>query len=255
MVIESIPKVVGMAYAIVATLVIVLLLRSGRFNKRIGYLFLGVSALLGFLVFAPMLPYQFQSVLLGNTAQLGVPIAAAIAVLALFVVLSFVFGRVFCGYVCPVGAVQELVYHIPVKKMRITSKTVTIVFRLLFLVAFVLLALGFSVGLLGYLGIRDFFYLNFASGFFYVFLTLMIISIVVYRPSCRFFCPYGALLSLATLRGRFKTRRNENCNYCEDCVSACPTNEAGETDLKQECYMCNRCKEACPLDAIEYSTK
>ena len=255
MVIESIPKAVGMAYAIIATLIIVLLLRRGKFNKRIGYLFLGVSTLLGFLVFAPMLPYQFQTVLLGNTAQLGVPIAAAIAVLVLFIALSFVFGRVFCGYICPVGAVQELVYHIPGKKMRITSKTVTIVFRLLFLAAFVILALGFSIGLLGYLGIRDFFHLNFASGSFYVFLTLVIISIFVYRPNCRFFCPYGALLSLASMKGLFKFRRNDNCNYCEDCVSACPTNEAGEADLKQECYTCNRCKEACPLDAIEYSRK
>ena len=40
MVIDSIPQVVGMAYAIIATLVIVILLRKGKFSRRKGYIFL-----------------------------------------------------------------------------------------------------------------------------------------------------------------------------------------------------------------------
>lgn len=255
MVIESIPMPVGMAYAVVASLVIVILFRKDKFSKKIGYTFLVISTLFGFLVFAPMLPCQFQAVIVGNAKQLGAPIGIAIIVLVLFIILAFVFGRAFCGYVCPVGAIQELVYHIPTKKLKIKTKSIPIVFRLVFLLIFIVLALVFSIGVLKYLGIRHFFYLNFASVFFYVFLALLIVSLFVYRPLCRFFCPYGALLSVASIKGLFKIRRNDNCIDCEKCEEACPTSEAGSADLKQECYMCGRCKDVCPVDALEYTRK
>jgi len=98
MVIESIPKIIGMVYAIAATVLVITLLRQGKFNKKIGYIFLAVSSFLGFLLFAPMIPYQFQAVILGDANQLGGPIALAIIGLVIFVVLTLVAGRVFCGY-------------------------------------------------------------------------------------------------------------------------------------------------------------
>ena len=255
MVIDSIPKFVGMAYAIVATIMIVMMFRRGKFSMRIGYGFLVVSTLFGLLVFAPMLPLQFQTVLLGNTKQLGVPIAFAIMVLVVFVVLAFAFGRAFCGHVCPIGAVQELAYLLPLKKLRISRKAVPIAFRFAVFVAFLILAVAASIGMLKYLGVKDFFHLDFGAAFFYVFLTLLIISAFAYRPFCRFLCPYGVLLSIAAIKSRFRLQRNENCIDCGKCEEVCPTNEAGRTDLKQECYMCNRCKEACPSNAIVYVRK
>ena len=250
MVIESIPKVVGMAYAVVASIGLVVLFRTGRFNMKIGYPLLAVSALFGFLVFAPMLPWQWQMVLAGGPQQAGVPAPLAGAVMGLFLVLAFLFGRHFCGYVCPIGAVQELVYRIPVPKLRITNKWGPVLFRLAFLVALVVLAVTLSVPLLRYLGVGDFFQLNVTSAFFYAFLALVVVGLFLYRPFCRFLCPYGAMLSLASLAGLFKLRRNENCIECGDCEEACPTGEATRRARKQECYMCNRCREVCPVDAI-----
>ncbi len=253
MVIESIPKIVGMAYAIVATVLVIVLLRQRKFNQKTGYTFLVVSTLFGFLIFAPMLPYQFQAVILGNVKQLGAPIALAIMALVVFVVLAFVAGRAFCGYVCPIGTLQELLYKIPTKKVRIYNKSIPVIFRHIFFVAFIVMALTLSVGLLKYLGVRDFFYLNISSAFFYVFLGLLIVSVFFYRPFCRFACPYGVLLSLAAIKSRFRLRRNENCTDCGDCEEECPTFEAGRTDLKQECYLCQRCLHICPNSAIDYT--
>lgn len=248
-------KVAGMAYAIIATILLVVMLRKGKFNRRIGYLFLAISTVLGFVIFAPMLPNQFQVLLMGTTKQLGVPVPLAGAVLFVFVALSFAFGRVFCGYVCPIGTVQELLYLLPGKKLKITNKTITTAFRIGFLIAFIVLAAGFSIGLLRYLGLKDFFDLNTGAVFFWAFLAIVVISVLVYRPFCRLGCPYGALLSLAAIKGRFKLRRNENCINCKKCGEACPTNESGWTDLKQECYMCNRCQEVCPVKGIEYTSR
>ena len=255
MVIDSIPQVVGMAYAIIATLVIVILFRKGKFSRRKGYIFLVVSTLFGFLVFAPMLPLQLQTIIMGNVKQIEAPLPLAIVVLVVFIVLAFAFGRSFCGHVCPIGTVQELIYLLPSKKLKISNKAITIAFRLLFSIAFVILAAAFSIGLLKYLGVKDFFHLDTASVFFWAFLAIAVISIFLYRPFCRLACPYGVLLSLAVIKGRFKLRRNENCINCKKCIEACPTNEVGWTDLKQECYMCYRCKEICPVDGMEYTRR
>ena len=255
MVIDSIPKVVGMAYAIIATFVIIILLRKGKFSRRKGYIFLVASTLFGFLVFSPMLPLQLQTIIMGNAKQLGAPLPLAIVVLVVFIVLAFAFGRSFCGYVCPIGTVQELAYLLPLKKLKISNKAITIAFRLIFSIAFVILAVAFSIGLLKYLGVKDFFNLDSASVFFWGFLAIMVISIFLYRPFCRLACPYGVLLSLAVIKGRFKLKRNENCINCKKCIEACPTNEVGWTDLKQECYMCYRCKEVCPVNGMEYTRR
>jgi ferredoxin-type protein NapH len=252
MVIESIPKTAGMVYAIAASLLVVLLFRSGRFNKWTGYALLLISTAFGFLVFAPMLPNQFQVVLLGNTKQVGVPVALAFVALALFVVMAFAFGRSFCGHVCPIGAVQELIYLIPGRKLLVRSKAVPIGVRAAFLAAFLVAALAFSTGLLVYLGVRDFFYLEFDSAYFYVLLGILAIGVFIYRPFCRFLCPYGALLSLAAIKSRLRLHRNEQCIDCGKCEKVCPTYEAGRTNLKQECYLCDRCRQVCPTGAIVY---
>ena len=251
MVIESIPKAVGMGFAVLVSLLVVVLLLRGKFNRRIGLVLLVASTLMGFLVFAPMLPNQFQVLLLGKTKQLGVPVPLVGAVLFLFVAMSFVLGRSFCGYGCPIGAVQELVYRLPGKKLSLHNKKITQAFRLASLAAFLVLTLVFSLGMLNYLGVHDFFYLDF-TWYFLVFLAIVILAVFLYRPFCRLVCPYGTILSLAAIKGMFKLRRNDECNECGECELVCPTNEAGATDLKQECYLCHRCVEACKRKGISY---
>ena len=139
--------------------------------------------------------------------------------------------------------------------MKTRNKSIPAVIRYTFLIVFIVVAVTLSIGLLKYLGVRDFFYLNTSSVFFYVFVGILTASVFFYWPFCRFTCPYGALLALAAIASRFKLRRNDNCIECGKCEKECPTSEAGKTDLKQECYLCQRCVYICPTDAIDYTRK
>jgi len=255
MILESVPKMVGMIYALIALFILAYLFYSGRFNKKIGIVFLVISSIMGFLITSPMFPHQFQLLVLRDTSELAARIPTIILGLLFFIILTLVLGRMFCGYICPIGAVQELLYYIPVKKVKITNKKLPLIFRGIFFIAFIISGLLFSIGLLNFTGMADFFNLKVSSISFFVFLAILVISVFVYRPFCRFICPYGMLLSLTSSISIFKLRRNDSCIECKKCEKTCPTNEAGSNDLKQECYLCNRCRDVCPVNAIEYRRK
>ncbi len=255
MVLDSVPKVVGVVYAVLASVLVAVLLKTGKFNRKMGYALLVVSSLLGFLIFAPMLPLQFQTVLLGNAKQLMAPLGVVVAMLVVFLVLAFVFGRTFCSYACPIGAVQELVHLLPGRKFKIRTKSLPIGFRLAFLGAFVGLAVGLSVGLLKYVGVPDFFHLDFSTYWAIVFVGLLAVGVIVYRPVCRFLCPYGALLAFPAYVSRLKLTRKDDCIECGKCETVCPTNEAGRHDSGQECYLCHRCVRVCPTQSIHYARR
>jgi len=248
MVIESIPKAAGFIYGLLAFAALAWLWYSGRFTRRRALPFLIVSALLGFLVFAPVFPYQLQMVVLGNAAALGSPLPAAIGGLLAFIALALVFGRVICGQVCPAGAVQELMYLVPAKKRGRAESRAPVVVRAGVFIIFLVAALGLSVNLLALIGLPAFFHLAIAGVSFFVFLAIVLLSAVVYRPFCRYVCPYGALLAPAASRALYRLRRTDACIKCRKCERACPTGEADPSARLGECYLCGRCTEVCPVD-------
>jgi len=248
-------KLIGMAYAILALLILAFLFHRSKYNRTIGYLFLIISTCLGFMIFAPMLPHQLQSLVIGKVGGRGAPLPLVLIGLLVFIGFTLVFGRLFCGFICPIGAIQELVYKLPTRKKIITRKSLMLTIQLIFFTLFIVLGIFFSIAVLSYLGFEDFFHLNTMSPSFYVFITLLVLAVFVYRPFCRLFCPYGLLLSLAAVKSVFKLRRSDTCIDCSRCDKVCPTSEAGREDSKRECYMCNRCKEACASSSIEYRRK
>jgi polyferredoxin len=118
---------------------------------------------------------------------------------------------------------------------------------------FLLLAFLFSASLLALFGIRDFFYLILTAGSV-VFIAVLLVSVVFYRPFCRLVCPYGVVLSVAAWKSFFKLRRTEACFECRKCEKVCPVDEAKREDAKSECYLCGRCTGICPKEgALIYS--
>ena len=214
----------------------------GRITRALAVGVLVVSAAFGFL-FASIAPYLFQLLLMGN---LGGALLFAVIILGLLLLLSLVFGRIFCGSLCPLGALQELASLAPVPKLKPRIKTALYAIRFVVLGIIIAAAYFLSVNVLGFLGVMDLFLLTFSFGTA-VMLTLLVVSLFFYRPFCRILCPYGALLSIAALTSLFKLRRNPSCIECGKCEFACPVDEAKREDLKGECYYCGRCTDVCPV--------
>jgi ferredoxin-type protein NapH len=252
MVLTQIPKSVGFIYALAMIVLIAYLWYSGRWKKQIGWLVLIISSAFGFLIFSPVAPYQFQQLVLRDVEGLGGPLIVGVIGLFVLFLLTFAAGRVFCGYLCPVGTLQEIAYHVPVPKTVPRQKTAFMAVRAFFFIAVLLLALGFSVSLLAVLGIHDLFHLLLTTGSV-VFLMILLLSMTLYRPFCRLVCPYGALLSLAAGKSLLRLHRTDACIDCKKCENACPTDEAKRGDAKAECYLCGRCTDVCPATgALKY---
>ncbi len=256
-------QVIGIVYAIISIFIGALLWRTGRFEKRVQFLFLFLTAFLGFLIFSPMLPVQFQDALVrvasgtspgaGAAAESGPSVPAVFSGVVVMVVLAFIFGRHFCGYLCPIGALQEIFYNIPLKKIVIRQKKALTIVRLFIFLGIIAAAFIFLIGVIPFFGIKPFFSLAVTAASL-VFIVVLIISLFIYRPFCRVICPNGLLFQIAAAPARLKIYRTAACIECGKCERACPTDESKRSDCKSECYFCHRCIDACPVEgkALRY---
>jgi polyferredoxin len=242
----------GFIYSLVIVFLGAILFKMKLFDHKEKLIILGTSIVIaGFIIQGPPVIRQLQnlisSLLQGNQIQIILLIGLPI----LFVTILIV-GRFFCGYPCPVGALQEFVYELPFGKVTINQKTANIVRAIVFLVMILLAGFaGFS--LFGFLDIYLIFSLTSLLIMIPSLTAVIFVSIFVYRPWCRILCPFGFIAWVLGRASIFKIDRNENCNECYICESVCPTREAHEKSSKGECYLCNRCIEACPYNALDYS--
>ncbi len=254
MALTDLPPALGFGYLFLAMTLIWYLLKTKRFTRTIGTVFLLLSVLFGFLIFSPMLPVQFLNLISRDTANFPGPVLLVIALLLIVILGSWFLGRIFCGYICPLGTIQEIASMVPVKKKGPSDKTARVIHTVVGTLV-VLIAVLFSTSALKYLGVNAFFNIAFSSYLFWMFIATLGISIFVYRPVCRFICPYGLLLSFASKCGVFGIHRTEKCSDCGLCQRACPSRmEVGKKKM-DECYLCMRCIEACHSDALEYRKK
>lgn len=186
------------------------------------------------------------------------------------IIFTIIFGRFFCGWICPATFIYELNTNFSAWLRRAGLKTGNRRFdrRVKYLVlasglilsvfsGSVLVATVYPPAIVG----REIYYSialgGFGAGSIFFVGTLMFDLLVARRGFCRYLCPGGALYSLL---GRFRIFRIqrivENCNDCAKCNAIC---EFGLDPLRdgfgQECNNCTACIAICPTDALTFKIK
>jgi ferredoxin-type protein NapH len=251
------PRIIGLLYAVVIVFFVPFLLFRSRFYLPVRAGLACLAVLSGFLLFSPMTPVMFM-VFLYHLKEFSASLVLVAGVFLFFIGSAALFGRSFCAYGCPLGAAQELPYFIPAWKWILKQSTLLLVIRGLLVTGLALLAflaianlLFTSLILLG--GARDVFLFSEVTLPSILFLVLIGISAVLYRPFCRFACPYGAIMSIAAWKSILRVKRTSLCTGCGACEKVCPTGEANPQRRGNECYLCGRCLDVCPAKgAIGY---
>ena len=183
-----------------------------------------------------------------------------------FILLAVIGNKIICGWACPFGALQELIYSMPILqkiKKRKLPFIVTNTIRVCLFIATLFLLFGIIGGHKGfvmyhYLNPFNLFDLDFETiGILLTVIIALLLSFVIYRPFCQLICPFGLISWIAEQFSIFRVRIDKDkCIQCGACVKACPS-EAAEGRVRgkkmpADCFSCARCLNVCPVDAIKY---
>lgn len=167
---------------------------------------------------------------------------------------SFLLGRYYCGYICPMNTVMRPANWLA-RKLNLQSTSTP---RWLQSGRISWLALGLSVVVV--LLMRRVFQVQFP--FLIVWLILAALVTLRYKPAVfhNLICPFGALFQVTGHYSRHSQRVSfDQCIGCSKCVKACPSDAISMKPAiklavidKQICHQCQDCRAVCPVDAIHY---
>lgn len=142
---------------------------------------------------------------------------------ALPLVFTLFFGRTFCASVCPLGGVQDLVGLFPVSVPRWLSESLGLLAWAYLGVAILFAATGCSYLICQYDPFIAIFRFGGDMHMIVLGACILLIGVFVARPYCRFLCPYGALLRVASvLSWKHATITPGACISCRLCEDSCP---------------------------------
>ena len=190
-------------------------------------------------------------------------------------------GRFVCGWLCPFGLIQDLLHKIPFPKKISTFRGDKLLRKLKYviLLVFVILMPMFVVDLLGQgapyfcklicpagtlegglplvllnKGMRG------AIGWLYAWknvllVAILFLSVIIYRPFCKYICPLGAVYSLFQPISVFRYRVDQElCTHCGACAKTCKMQvDPVKSRNHPECIRCGQCKKVCPTGALDYN--
>lgn len=191
---------------------------------------------------------------------------SAVILLVATVLLVILFRRVFCGWICPLGAMQEFFAFIGRRagwhRSLHGSKLDAGLRPLKYVVLVAILALTWHTGQLVFRPYDPWTsYAHVSAGWgeltdefpigSIILVLLLVGSLVVERTYCRYLCPFGAFLGAISRRGIVRVVRNDHtCIHCHRCDAVCPVDipvEALPQVTTGECLSCGKCVNACPI--------
>ncbi len=199
-------------------------------------------------------------------------------IFGILLLFGLVLGRVVCGFLCPFGFLQELLYKLPFPKLKKSKVTHALCWlKYIILIVFVIY-IPLYLGIVNGMPVPAFCkYICPAGtlegglplvagnselqaligGLFswkvFLLVVFLLSMVVVYRSFCRFLCPLGAIYSLFSKISLMGIKVDEDkCTGCQACVRSCKLDVKKPGD--RECIQCGECRSVCRTGAI-YRTK
>ncbi len=206
------------------------------------------------------------------------------------IILTIIFGRFFCSWVCPFGSLHHFVGFLGNRKKTAAQKIQLNKYRkaqcikYFILVVFLFMAAFPSIGVTLQMGLLDPIPLTTRSfnlvllpiadrpanlvsvtARFYegawlilaIFLTAVLLNLVIPRFYCRFICPLGALFGIFGRFAIWRIGKNQSeCVNCKLCERACEGGCEPSGNIRiTECVLCFNCRQDCKDELISYQTK
>ncbi len=197
-------------------------------------------------------------------------------IFGILLLFGITLGRTICGWLCPMGLIQELLHRIPTPKIRKSRITRALSWLKYLVLAVFVIALPLIYGLRHNLPLPAFCKYICPAGTlegavallsnpenggmlaqlgllftrkYVILIALLLACVFCYRAFCRFLCPLGALYGLFNRFALVGVRVEESrCDHCGACVGHCPMDVARVGD--HECISCGQCAGHCHRDAI-----
>ncbi len=198
---------------------------------------------------------------------------SAFILMSIVIILTILFGPVFCGWVCPLGTIQEWVGKLGRKifkrkynqmiPVRLDKVLRYMRFGVLIWVVYVTAKSGYLIfeSYDPYYALFTFWSEKAALTAVLILVFTLILSLFVERPWCKYACPYGALLGLSNKIRIFKIyRAPSTCISCNKCKNNCPMNipvSQKEKITSTHCISCYECtsERNCPIpNTVNIST-
>lgn len=224
------------------------------------------------LLLFPVTIYYFSPYLIIMGATEGI-ISGSFLVFSAMLIGSVFFGRIFCGYLCPVGGLQECAFLVQNKKIKLGKKNYikyAIWVIWIGIIAMIFLTCGQNIKI-------DFFYQTvhgisisniYGYGIYYLVLFLMFFPPLIFgkRLACHCYCWMAPFMIIGVkvqrafhLPGlRIQTEASK-CISCKKCEQNCPMSLPVSTMAKKdefyhaECILCGSCIDTCPQKVLQYS--
>lgn len=193
---------------------------------------------------------------------------AAMVLFVTFLAISIIFRKAFCGWLCPIGTISERLWKygrktfgrvfLPPRWLDVPLRALKYLLLALFVWAVATMSaasvksfLTSPYGLIADVKMLDFF--RHMSQMAAVVIALLALgSFFVPNLWCRYLCPYGALMGVASLASPLRIRRKiEVCIDCAKCAKACPAQLPVDRIVQirsAECIGCLECVAACPSE-------